>query len=314
MKGLYPLVLMTVLLLLAGACPAMAEGNEIGMDERQGLEQSGFSVDLPPSWTVDFSGNFSSGSLRANDSSLSYAMVWMRDPGSDPDELLDLVERTYQGTDLAVTSANFEEILAGVGKGNLLQLQYTFKGHPAQKLFASWRSEHSDRLFTASCYSLKGGDLSGMAEDFKSIIGSFSDREVVQSLTSRATTDDAWAIVLQDVLSSRSFARPISLIGGSVGIEVGFRGGMEDGVYRVVSEDDFTASMPEEVYVRPAAVQEFLQDQGYQALLVQNRGRVYVAVIDPQGLAQAVSPSPVQPLEMVGVVLNEDGSDSLQGT
>jgi len=241
-------------------------------------------------------------------------MTWMRDPGADPEELLHLLERAYKGSSLKVKSADFDEIAVGNMIGASLEMQYSFQGHEAEKRFAAWRSDPSDRLFVASCQSSNGGDRSEVEKCFKSALETFYDRDAMRSLPSREVNRDAWSRVLQDVLSSRSYARPVPLPAGSVSIQVYFTGGLEDDVYQIVSEDVFTVRMPEEVYVRPAAVQEFLQNQGYQVCLVQNRGRVSLAVIDPQGYARAVSVSVAQPQRMVGVLLEDGGSDWLKGT
>ena len=190
-----PFLLLFALLLTATSSTSAADG----FSDYRGM---GLTFQYPYDWTISALGNQVSGNISVIDSCDSIAIAWMRDPGLTPVNILDQIVKTINQGEVEILSKEQGKISVQGQEVETLDLSYKFKDHNAKKRLAAWTSEGSDRLFFASMSSCSV-DYSRNGDVFNHVLGSFQDRVSKEiSLEARSVQDDAWAIVLGDLLAS----------------------------------------------------------------------------------------------------------------
>jgi len=265
-----------------------------------------FTIDYPAGWTVSGSESVShvSGSLRTAGPCDRLTLSWIRDPGMDPKEILDQIEKAYNSGDVKVLSSEPGEMKMKDQAAKTLNLAYEFNGNAAGKLFAVWNSSRSDRLFLASFSSCNDSARSNLAL-FKELVASFADLGIREhAMLGPKPLDGAWPQVLGDLLSSYHYKEIRTLPGRTVHVKVGFELSPQDGSYVLDSREELWTDPPETAAARAGAVAQILQQAGYDARLAQARGEIAVAVLDPSKKWLHVSVNPASPERMVGVLAN----------
>lgn len=222
----------------------------------------------------------------------------------DFEEILDQIEKAYNGGDLKVLSSKRGEMRMKDQSAKTLNLAYEFKGYGSKKFFAVWNSSRSDRLFLASLSGCNGSD-SGHLALFEELIASFADLENrnLAKLGPRPS-EDAWPVVLGDLLSSYHYQDVRTLPGRTVHVQVKFELSQQNGNYILDSWEELWTDQPQTAAARAGAVAQILQHAGYEARLVQRSGEIAVAVLDPSKKWQRVSVNPAFPERTVGVLAN----------
>jgi hypothetical protein len=187
-----------------------------------------------------------------------------------------------------------------------MSLLYDLKGYRSEKRFAVWNTSKSDRLFLASISrSGCGPELGQAAEQFDSFIASFSDLAEVAHITlEHKLNDDAWKLVLGDLLSSYHYSDAKTLPSRIARIQVLHTLSPVNDTYELDSQEAIHANLPEVAVQRACAVQSLLIMNGYNARLTQMSGEIGVLVLDPSGRWQIVSINPSKPEKSVGVLIN----------
>jgi hypothetical protein len=307
----YPLVLvlsllfLVFLLLTTTSSSSAAEG-------LSGYRGMGLTFQYPSNWAISASGNQVSGNISVIDSCGSIVIDWIRDPGLTPKSILDQVVKTYNQGEVEILSKDRGKISVQGLEAETLDLSYKFKDHSAKKLLAAWTSDESDRLFFASMSSCTE-DYYRNEEVFNRVLGSFQDREPKEiSLEARLVQDDAWAIVLGDLLASYHYVDPSALSSTAVYAETVHSLIPVNGSYRLMSSEKIRYEMSSGTIRRAAVVRNILQARGYKAGLIQRGGQIWVVADDPSGRWQSVSLNPKEPWRMVGaLVVGRDGYNGL---
>jgi len=265
-----------------------------------------FTIACPAGWTASGSdsGNHVSGSLRLVGPCDRLILSWIRDPGMDLEEILDQIEKAYDGGDVKVLSSERGEMMMKDQSAKTLNLAYEFKGYGSKKFFAVWNSSRSDRLFLASLSGCNGSDSGNLAL-FEELVTSFVDLENrdLAKLGPRPS-EGAWPVVLGDLLSSYHYKEIRTLPGRTVRVQVKFKLSPQNGGYILDSWEELQMDQPETAAARAGAVAQILQQAGYEARLVQRGGEIAVAVLDPSKKWQQVSVNPASPERTVGVLAN----------
>ncbi len=266
---------------------------------------SGLSLDVPRDWLVNASGEYAAGnlSIRAPDANIS--LIWMRDPGIDPEKILGQVEKTYDSDEIKILSSELGHAKINSQEVKTLSLYYKLKEYKSMRLFAVWNSSKSDRLFFAyiSSYS---DDFARAVETLNQVLKNFEDlggREV-SSYGSRAS-GDAWAIVLGDLLASYSYKEAVTLPPRDVHLQTLHSLQPSGGAYSISSGEMLWIDLPEMAAARAGAMQDLLGQKGYETSLIQGSGNIWVIVRDPTGRWQPVSLNPKEPKRMIGVLVND---------
>ncbi len=280
-----------------------ASAEDVGTSTYRGPD---FTIACPGGWTVSGSDseNNVNGSLSLVGPRDRLTLSWIRDPGMDPEEILDQIEKAYNSGDVKVLSSEPGEMKMKDQAAKTLNLDCEFNGNAAGKLFAVWNSSRSDRLFLASLSSCGDGD-SGSLALFKELVASFADlgdRE--HAMLGPKPLDGAWPPVLGDLLSSYHYKETRTLPGRTVHVQVGFELSPQDGSYVLDSWEELWTDPPKMAAARAGTVAQILQQAGYEARLAQASGEIAVAVLDPSKKWLQVSVNPASPERMVGVLAN----------
>lgn len=298
-------LLMTPIIALALTCQAASASGASALSPlsdlyacgESGLDGLGFSMDIP--WSCNVSGNYAHGNITAEGECTSFRLTWMRDSGIDPGDLLDLVLNSYRGGGLTVISYAQDKARDNV---STMELICRFEGCEGWKRYAAWRSDSSDRLFFASLWSC-AASFSESSILFNRTIDSFSDSVLMVELPRRAPRQDAWAVVLQDLLSSQRYSEPGPAGQSVMHVTIALETRDESGVWEARSDESAWATFPNEIFIRPCAVWGLLIRAGYDTRLMQRQGNIWVVVADGDGW-QAVSVNPSDPGAMAAVVVS----------
>jgi hypothetical protein len=272
----------------------------------------GLTFHYPANWAISASGNQVRGNISVMDSCCSIAIAWMRDPGLTPASILDQISKTYNQGEVEIISKVQGKIPVQGREAETMDLSYKFKDNNAKKRLAAWTSEGSDRLFIASMSSCSV-DYSRNEDMLNQVIGSFHDQESREiSLEARRVRDDAWAIVLGDLLGSYHYIDQSALSSAAVYTEAAHSLTPVNGSYRLMSTEKIRSEMSRQAVNRADVIQKLLQARGYNAVLIQKAGVIWVVVLDPSGRWQSVSMNPKEPWRMVGAqVIGQDGYNGL---
>lgn len=271
----------------------------------------GLAFQYPSDWAISALGNKVSGNISLSDSCARLVIDWIREPGLKPVDVLDQVVKTYDQGEVEILSKDQGKISIQGREVETLNISYKFKDYSAKKRLAAWTSEGSDRLFFASMSSCSV-DYSTNEEIFNRILGSFRDQESREIfLEARSVQDDAWAIVLEDLLASYHYNDQSPLSSTAVYTEASHSLIPVNGSYRLSSSEKIRAEMSSRVIIRAAVVQKILQVSGYKTALIQKGGQIWVVVGDSSGRWQSVSLNPKEPWRMVGALVV--GQDRFSG-
>lgn len=290
-------------LLALALLPAGVHAEDADASNYHGVD---FTIAHPAGWKTSSSdsGSHVSGSLSAEGPCDHLILSWIRDPGMDPGDILDQIEKAYDSEEVKVLSSERGEIRMKEQTAKTLNLAYEFNGYRSVKLFAVWNSSRSDRLFLASFSSGNDSDSGNLAL-FEELVASFADlgnRDLTK--LGPKPLDGAWPQVLGDLLSSYHYKEIRTLPGRTVHVKVGFELSPQNGTYVLDSQEELWTDPPEMAAARAGAVAQILQQAGYEARLVQRGGEIAVAVLDPSKKWQQVSINPASPERMVGVLAN----------
>jgi len=251
-------------------------------------------------------GKSSAGNLSIQSPDACIFLTWARDPGVEPENILDQVEKIYGKGKLKIISSARSWMKINGDNASILGLYYSSGKYGAEKRFAVWNSSVSDRLFFATLSSSSEGyNLSTLA--FNHMLETFSDvpdREAIK-ISQRSAKGDAWATVLGDLLASYSYKDTDTTLSRKVYLETMHSLMPVNGTYQLSSMDEMKVDPPMTAAVRAAAVQDLLNQKGYETRLVQRGGNIWVAAQDTTGSWQLVSLSPRKPGEMIGVLIDD---------
>jgi hypothetical protein len=302
-------------------------------DSPKNFDDMGFSFQHPAEWIVNSDSNShdngdneegnsqASGKLELVGPCVRFSINWTRDPGMSPDTILDQIEKTYDNEEVKILSAergevfmrgervNGERVRGERERAKVMSLSYELKGYRSVKRFAVWNSSRSDRLFLASISSSGcGPELEQSATNaalFDSIIASFTDHQERTQLTlGPKSRDEAWTLVLGDLLSSYHYSQPKTLPARIARIQVLHTLSPINGTYHLDSQEMIRVDLPSDVALRAGSVLSLLLQEGYDARLAQRSGEIGVAVKDPSGRWLLVSVNPAKPEKSVGVLAN----------
>jgi hypothetical protein len=264
-------------------------------------------ADYPAGWKLYSWGSSAAGGLSITGGCSELLLNWSRDPGTPPEEILDRIRRIYDSEEVAVTAWKQEAAQVQGQRGAALELTYTFRGFSAQKRFVAWNSSLSDRLFLASLSSCEE-ETAQASRSFEHLLSSFSDigERKVLSLGPKSR-DDAWAMVLRDLLCSYHYLDARTLPPRKISQEVLHILQPFEGSYILQTRDSLHFDPPLTAARRADALRQMLDQEGYRAMLVQRSGKVQVAVADPNGSWQPISVNPSTPERAVGVLVDDGG-------
>jgi hypothetical protein len=314
---IFSFLLLSVSFLPISACSeaSMAQNSLAHLSNYSGTDfynDPSFNISYPEGFNISASGGYPSGNLAIYGPSSRFSLTWVRDPGVEPSKYLGQIADAYKSKQVTVISKEKLTIPLKLSNASALNLTYSFEGYQSSRWLAAWRSNASDRLFYASICNPDGG--AGCFEIFQSILSSFveMDREDVVSLQPRVTTKDAWAILLQDLLASYHYTDPKVLPPKVVSVRVTHLLSPQWKSYRLSSKENISIEQPDMTLIRPRMIQELLVSRGYNARLVQWRGKVWMAVQDQTsgqaGSWQSVSLNPTEPWRTLGALVKpEDG-------
>lgn len=244
----------------------------------------------------------------------NFAIHWMRDPGIDPEEILDQMQENYNRESVSIISSERKTIKVDDRTVCVLALTYEFKDSKQKRIIAAWNSTLSDRLFLATLSGRKGGDSvdsPGSRDDFilfQRFISSFVDLgQNNKIILSEKPPAGPWSIVLDDLLSSYHYTDSSSLPARQVHMQVSHEVTWSNGSYSLNSRDFIWSDPSKTALSRAAAVLYILQQAGYETRPVQKSGEIALVVRDPEGKWTKISINPDSPARMVGVLSNDTG-------
>ncbi|MFB3765936.1 MAG: hypothetical protein ACE14P_11920 [Methanotrichaceae archaeon] len=266
---------------------------------------SGLSFDHPEDWTVATFGKNPTGNLSIRSRDAYIFLAWARDPGVEPEKILNQIEKTYNGDEIKILSSMRNQMRINGENASILDIYYSMGKYGSRKRFVVWNSSVSDRLFFAT--------ISSSSESYNSSISAFNhmletfsdvpDRKATK-LKQRSVKSDAWGIVLEDLLASYSYKDTSTLLSRKVHLETIHSLMPLNGTYRLSSMDKIEVDLPVAAAVRAAAVQDMLTQKGYETKLIQKGGNIRVAVKDNSDSWQLVSLNPREPGMMIGVPID----------
>lgn len=286
-----------------------------GYKSGSGIE---FSFDLPQDWIVAESGGYGAGNMSINTSDACILLTWMRDPGIEPEKILDNVGKTYSGDEIKILSSERGQIWmeSQEVKAKTLDLEYKLTDYRSRDLFAVWNSSRSDRLFFAYLSSYRD-NYTRSSETFKQVLESFADlggREVLmpEAVSGQSglhvagnAAGSAWTMVLSDLLASYSYKDAANLPPRNIHLQTRRSLHTFNGTYLISTEETLLIDQPELAAARAGAVQDLLSRNGYETRLIQDGGNIWIAVRNPSGWWQSVSINPKDPKRMVGVLVGD---------
>lgn len=268
------------------------------------FKDQGISFEHPSDWALRSSGSEPYGNITVSGADERLSLFWIRDVGINPEKYLDQAAGAYQSNQLSIVSQERGTRSISEGKAWTLALTYEFKGYRSNKLFAAWNSEGSDRTFLAVLSGF-GDNYTWDEKPFNLMLETFQDLSPrkTEALMPRTAIDDAWAAVLQDLLSSYHYLDQSTLPTRSTSTQVALILTASGQSYKLSSDENLSAGLPAIIAIRPAVVQQILAEHGYQAKLCQRHGVIWVIVKDPSGSWQSVSVNPSEPSRTVGVLI-----------
>ncbi len=320
--SIFPVSLSLLALILLCSC-------SYADDDTKSFDGMGFSVQYPAKWSLlsasddlerekdeGKEGNSqAAGRLELDGPCVRFSINWTRDLGISPETILNQIEKTYDSGEVKVLSSKRREIsIKGERiEAEVMSLSYELKGYRSEKRFAVWNSSRSDRLFLASLSSSAGCSTEQEKELqpdndalFDTLVASFSDsceRELLA--LGPKSKDDAWTLVLGDLLSSYHYSQAKTLPARIARVQVLHTLSPINGTYQLDSQEIIGVDLPSDAALRAAGVQSLLLQEGYDARLAQRSGEIGVAVKDPSGRWQFVSVNPAKPERSVGVLAND---------
>ncbi len=285
-----------------------AHSNSLSESEYRG---SGLSLEYPEDWIVTAFGKSPCGNLSMRSHDAYIFLTWVRDPGVEPEKVLDQIDKTYSGDEIKIISSTHSRMRINGENASVLDLYYTMGKYGSRKRFAVWNSSVSDRLFFATLSSSSESyDLSTLA--FNHMLETFSDvrDRRATALKQRTVKGDAWGIVLEDLLASYSYKDTSTLLSRKVYLETMHSLMPSNGTYQLSSRDQIKVDPQLAAASRAAAVQDLLNQKGYETRLIQRGGNIWVAARDTAGSWQLVSLNPREPGKMIGVPIY-DGEEGI---
>lgn len=263
-------------------------------------EGMSFSFEYPSAFVITENGTETSGDISIESSCALISLKWLRDPGFAPDEILDNIIEIYEAADFADINSKRQEIRIDGNKAAIMDLSSKYLEYKSKKRYVVWISPSSDRLFLATMWSCSDS-YSESIEVFDQMLESFSDlgSDEYVKLKGRSAIYDAWGVVLRDLLSSHHYR--YEAIPRSVAIELSLSVSQDDEL--IIDED--LSIIDHDFGVRSSAVQQLLQESGYDARFIQSGGEVWLLVQGPARKWQAVSTNPEEPWTTVGVLVDE---------
>lgn len=278
-----------------------------------GYRGMNFSFSYPAAWKIsnDVSSSSISGNISLDESCNRFSLHWIRDPGISPKEVLDQIENNYNRGGVSISSGKRRTIDMQEQTAETLTLTYEFRDSKRTRIFAVWNSSPSDRMFIAAFSGcMRSGSVNSKDDTmpFERIVSSFNDlgRHDRIGLNPRPSAG-AWPIVLEDLLSSYHYKDSGTLLAGVVHTKVDQELSWVNGSYSLDSHESIWSDPPKTAVSRAGAVLHILQQAGYMARSVQRRGKIGVAVYDPDGKWVQISIDPEDPARMVGLLSNETG-------
>lgn len=284
----------------------------------KGFDEMGFSFQYPAEWTVrpasdghTDKGSRAAGKLELDGPCVRFSINWTRDPGISPETILDQIKKTYDSGEVKVISSEQGEISMKDERAEVMSISYELKGCRSAKRFAVWNTSRSDRLFLASISGSAGcsselEQSTASAALFDSLVASFSDgEEREQLMLGPKSKDEAWTLVLGDLLSSYHYSQAKTLPARIARVQVLHTLSPINGTYQLDSQEVIRVDLPSDAVLRAAAVQSLLLQEGYDARLEQRSGDIGIAVKDPSGRWQLISVNPAKPEKSVGVLAND---------
>lgn len=292
--------------LIAADIPGcIIESSSISYNSLSVYRNTDLSLEYPKEWTVSAFGERSAGNISILSRDTFIFLTWTRDPGVEPERILDQVRKVYSGGEIGILSSAHSQMRLRGENASVLDLYYSLGKYGARKRFAVWNSSVSDRLFFATLSSRNESyNLSTLA--FDHLLETFSDmpHRKATKLEQRTAKGDAWSIVLGDLLSSYSYKDTSALLSRKVHLETIHSLVPLNGAYQLSSKDEINVDLPLAAAVRASAVQDLLNKYGYKTMLLQRGGNIWVVVQDPLGSWQLVSLNPREPERMIGVPID----------
>lgn len=282
---------------------ASSTADAIGLTE---YRANGLLFEYPADWDALAFGRSSAGNLSLQSPDSTIFLAWTRDPGVEPEKVLDQIERTYNGEGVKILSSKHSRMSIGGENASILEISYSMRKYSTRKRFLVWNGSRSDRLFFAA--------LSGSSEGYNQSISSFDNmletfsdvpNKGAAALKQRTAKGDSWAIVLGDLLSSYSYKDTSTLLSRRVYLGTTHSLAPRNGTYKLSSIDEIKVDPPQAAAARAAAAQDLLNKNGYQTRLVQRGGNIWIAVLDASANWQFVSLNPREPERMIGVLISE---------
>ena len=268
----------------------------------------GFSFQSPAGWDATSEGNESGGRIWILGPCARISIHWLEDVGQDPKSCLDQVAKSYRSDSLrlpVLTTERGKTTVDGEDAATL-DLYYKYGEYDSVKRMVAWTSPRSGRFFCAAAEVCPQTQDLNLAL-FDQMLESFSDlsREDYVELVARDSTEDAWGLVLQDVLTSHHYTESAAECQPNVKVELDFK------MYRPGDGNDQIISEGEIVLVggavddeRQKAAQELILQHGYHAGLIRKHGAVWIVVRGHDGKWQAISPETEDPNRGVGVLVS----------
>jgi len=144
---LHNLILLN-LILLCFLVPVMLGVNAYAVNadfaDYRGMD---FTLSYPMQWHISIpescssaAGNFSmeeSGEGSGLKSSQSFAIYWMKDPGIEPEEILDQMQKNYDREGVSITSSDRKTIKMAERTAEVLSMTYEFRDSKQKRIIAA---------------------------------------------------------------------------------------------------------------------------------------------------------------------------------
>jgi hypothetical protein len=148
-----------------------------------------FSLSYPMQWHISIPESCSNAagnlSLEGSEDRLglhsgqNFAIYWMRDPGIEPEEILDQMQENYNREGVSITSSERKTIKVAEQTAEILTLTYGFKDSSQKKMFAAWNSTLSDRMFITTLSGRQGSGSDGAGSAGSSDFGNDSSEDSI---------------------------------------------------------------------------------------------------------------------------------------
>ncbi len=264
----------------------------LSIENTAAFQAPGFSLEIPGN--VVITGGEGSGMLTSSEPCFRLNILWIRDVGIDLDRFIESLIQLYSGNGLKIESYRLFGCDFKNNSARCLDINYSLDGYKAEKSFAVWYSPATDRFYLASLVS---------CPDNRSIllnaIKTISEGNSSMILPPRRRCNDTWSLLLGDLLSSWKYSSGSYLSAGQIHLNVAHT--LSD--RGLTSYDAIEVSFAPDIFIRPALVFSILRDAGYEPVIVQKHGRIWIAVRDG-GVWQAISLNPSG--RAIGALVFED--------